>query len=208
MASESPYTRHGRTKEGERKKKRHPLNGSPRQNLLQIAHLELGEWRDWRDIAEENELTDPIDLAGAEHGDDSELIMSFELVDGSGSEDENLTDELGHSITVHGATPEMSGTGTLTVSDTAMGEYELTLTAPDGSVAGTAVSVKDADFKDADGEGASRRFLLRADGDRYFVDLTLDADLWLILWLRRETPIYFDPSAGRAELLVPEPSLE
>jgi hypothetical protein len=208
LASESPYTRHGRAVEGEQAPTRHQLNGSPRQNLLQIAHRELGEWRQWRSIAEENGMVDPLDLAGVEHADESRLVVPFELVDGSGQEDEDLTEELGPSIRVHGATPEMSGTGALTVTDTNLGEFELMLTAPDGSTAGAAVAISETDFEDVDGEPVSRRLVLTSKGDRYFVDLSIDIDLWLILWLMRDTPIYFDPTAARAELLVPELELE
>ncbi|MDZ7703367.1 MAG: hypothetical protein U5L04_02655 [Trueperaceae bacterium] len=177
--------------------------------MLQIAHRQLGEWRLWREIADENELVDPLDLSGRNHDSPSELVIPFEVVSGgSGTENENLTSELGPSIVIKGATPELEGAATLYISDTDWLEFELTFEAPDGSTAGAAVGVTESDFKDVDGEPVDRGFTLFSDNDRYTVDITLDLDLWLILWLRRCLPLYLDASASRAELLVPDPELD
>jgi hypothetical protein len=209
VASEPPYSRHGDAVETDDAPRTYTLRGSERENLLQIAHRELGEWRLWRDIADENGLVDPLDLAGVEQPEESRLVIPFDVVaGGSGTEDEDLTTDLGHSITLEGATPELDGEATLTIEDTAVDEFEMTLTAPDGSTAGAAVAVSKSDFFDVDGEAITRRFVLRSENDRFAVDIELDIDLWLILWLRRCLPLYLSSSPARAELLVPEPELD
>jgi len=214
MPSESPFTRHGRSVEGERAPKIHALTGSPRESLLQIAHREMGEWRDWRTIARANGLIDPVDPYGHAHQAATSFIAPFERIDGAGSEDEDLTAQLGHGLTLHAATPELSGVGYLVVSDVSSGEYTVSFKAPGDASAGASQSVTDADFigeYDAGlGEYAQLepRTALQSDGGRYVVEVSFDIDAWLILWLMREAPITFNPQPAQHELLIPEPELD
>jgi|SRR5690554_1370065 len=207
MASESPYTRYGQSVEGDRAPTRHALTNSQRESLLQVAHRRLGEWRFWRSIAVHNDLVDPMDLAGHKHAVLSELIIPFELVGGGGSAPENLTEDLGQMINLMGASFDLAGTGYLVVNDIDDGVYELAFQAPGDALSGAPVTVSEADFEDVDGASIEHRFVLYSVGARYAVDIAINIDLWLILWLTRVTPIQFEPTTTRAELLIPEPEL-
>lgn len=203
-SSEPPFDRHGEAAPSEDAPLEHELSGSPRELLFQVAHRRLDEWRQWRRIAEETALVDPLDLNGRNHVD-SPLIVPFELdADPTKSEDEDLTGELGFSVAVHTATGELEGEGLLEVTDTAYEEYEVTWTPPGGSTAGPAVTLTAADLHDVDGGEATPTVVLRSDDSRYYLELELRHDWWMVLWLRRKLPFYLDPDVARYTVLVPD----
>lgn len=208
MASESPYNRHGRSVDGDRAPRRYTLNASPRESLLQIAHRELGEWRDWREIARANGIIDPVIPHGFEHDVDQHFIVPFELIDGTGMTEEDLTHDLGQGFSLHAATPELQGRGAIVVSDVAMGEYQMQFQAPGDAAPGVPERITDADFFGVDQNEVLRRVRLASVGARYLIEVSLSIDAWLIFWLMRETPIHFRPTAARTELLIPEPALD
>lgn len=202
--SEPPFDRHGGPVDSEDAPTEHELSGSPRELLFQIAHRRLDEWRQWRRIAEETDLVDPLDPHGRDHID-SPLIVPFELdSDPSKSEDEDLTAELGFDVVVHTATGELDGEGLLEITDTAYEEYEVTFTAPGDSSPGPATKLTAADLHDVQGGEATPTVVLRSAGLRYYLELELRHDWWMVLWLRRELPVYLNPDVSRYTVLVPD----
>lgn len=205
--SESPYDRHGAPVSGDDAPAEHELSGSPRELLFQIAHRHLGEWREWRRIAEETGVVDPLDLYGGGQVD-SPLIVPFELdADPTATEDEDLTDELGFKLDVVSGTGELEGEGKLEVTDTDYEAYELTFTAPGDATAGPAQPVDYGRLHDVNGAEATPEIRLPSEGYRYTLQVELDHKLWLVLWLRRELPVYLDPEILRYTVLVPDVEL-
>lgn len=205
--SEPPFSRHGTPVESRDAPAAHQLTGSPRELLYQIAHRRIGEWRAWRRIAEKTGIIDPLDPHGREHTD-SPLVVPFERDnDPSKTDDEDLTDELGFELAVHSATGELEGVGILRLTDTAVEEYEVTFQAPDDTAPGVAQTITYADLHDVAGAEATPSVRVASEGARYFVDIELRHDLFFVLWLRRELPIYFDPDVTRYTVLIPSVEL-
>lgn len=183
------------------------LSGSPRELLFQVAHRELGEWREWRRIAEETGIDDPLDLYGGDH-QNSPLIMPFELAaDPTKSEDENLTEELGFELNVVSGTGELEGEGKLEVTDTGFEAYEVSFTAPGDTQSGPGQAVDDALLHDVDDGEATPVVRLPSAGQRHTLQVELRHDVWIVMWLRRKIPVYLDPDASRYTVLVPDVQL-
>ncbi|MFB6374479.1 MAG: hypothetical protein ABEN55_15475 [Bradymonadaceae bacterium] len=208
MASESPFDRHGGPADPTQQEgpETHQLSGSQRETLLQIAHQHLGEWREWRRVAETSELEDAVDLFDRTHVD-SPVVVPFELDQSpTTTEDENLTDELGVELVVHSASPELDGEGLLEVTDVGWEAYEVTFQPPSNRP-GASTTLAAEDLHDVDGAERTPRLKLTAEQERYYLEIEITHRLWMVLWLRRELPIQLDPRIGRHTLVVPDAAL-
>jgi len=206
VASESPYDRLGESTGGERLRRRRAISDA--LTIFRLAHEGLGEWRDWRDVAELGGVDDPMDLRGMAHPPTLSATLDVELAAGQGASTEDLSADLGQTIGLEWATPELQGKGELLVTDTGEANFALALRAPGDDAIGDKVDVSLADFRDVDGEPVVQRALLMSASGRYAVDVELTLDMWLVLWLARCVDVAFVPEPTRDELEIPGPVLE
>ena len=195
--SDSPYTRHGALLEASRDERRVTLVGDP--TPFQLAHRELGEWREWRALLDANGVISPFALRGADHTQSKRLVKDFPLDDGSGFEPEDLTEDLG--IPFDSSFPDrlIYGEGALLIEDIAEGKYTIAFRAPGAEVGTSSDPVALLDAQWADGALP----FVELEHEDIAIAFDLSRDLFLILWLAREFPVRFAPEPVRDTLMVP-----
>lgn len=208
-ASEAPFDRLGGRVEEERQVRVWPLNRGA--TIWAVAHVELGDWRRWREIATANDLADPLDLAGLVYAPPSgapapaPFIMPSATPGGAPVE-VDLAADLGVGPQLILAAPEMRGVCYLVVEDVAPDVFTLAVAGPGDTVAGPPVAVTAADFEGLtpDTTQEVQRALVAQGGGVLVVRFDLNA--WLAMWLARRWPLLVVAAADveRDELVVPQ----
>ena len=211
VASESPLERNGAQVLEEPRVELWPLTRAA--HIYQIAHTVLGEWREWRALAEANGVIDPLDLEAApleaaEEGEATAAPFLFPSVPEGGADvevDLASAAELGVGPEVVDASPEMRGVVYLRVEDVAFGSFEVSARHETEEEWGASVPLLESAFEGAV-ETEARAVILYlsgAAGGLLVVRLTLDA--WLVLWLARYWPLRIngDETRARSALAVP-----
>ena len=194
MASESPFDRLGAAAASEREPRRRSVTG--RETIFALAHQELGEWRDWREIAALNRLEDPTIPRGDVLEGEQPLRRDFPVDGAALVQEENVSTDLGLYLDLVWGSPELEGEGEIIVTDEVAGGHTIAFRAPGDDVAGDPVSLTE---EDASG---GPRVLLYSDGDRYALDLALTPSTWLLLWLGRCAPLRFARTISES-ILIP-----
>lgn len=211
VRSESPFARLGARVLEDVRSRVWPLERGA--TCWHIAHLELGDWRQWRALLEANGISDPLDLEGVALQLDADApapapFLFGGVPDGAPSVSIDLasSDELGEGPRLVAASPELRGLCYLVIEDVTFDTFTLALRAPGASVAGVPVAVSLGDFEGitSDATSSVERTVYAANGAAAHVRLTLDA--FLVVWIAREWPMYLAPTgeAERTELVIPQ----
>jgi hypothetical protein len=198
MASESPLTKAGVIDAEALERRTVDLFGTSREHLLSVAHRFAGEWRKWREVAEESDLEDPF-AVGAGVGIVTAVpplvpvpieppVLDIVTIEG-----DNLTEELGIGIVFVATTFAPGSTLTLVVADIDLDSFTLTLD-PDG----IPTPIEAVDIT----ETLFNVHLETTGGDS--LDIQLDANSWLLLWLMRSV----DVSLSADVVPVPETNIK
>jgi len=212
QASEAPFDRLGAQVLEDGHLALWPLEGAS-TTIWTIAHLGLGEWRQWREVAEASEVVDPLDLEAPElgvstDGEPNSSPRDFEGVPGGAPPvevDLASQSELGVGPVVVSASRELFGLCVLRVEDVSPSSFLVALRGPAELDFGPGVELALASFEGvaSDEVRAPRLQLFSSSGFALTVSMTLDA--WLVVWLARYWPMMLVEVVGsaRAALVLP-----
>lgn len=218
IPSEGPYSRLGAADATvDQRKRLYRLHGG--EHVFGVAHITLGEWREWRKVCDENNIADPLNLRGYDTetaADAGEVVVDIEADAEDGStEAENFSTDLDRYYTLDYQTPELEGTGSIQITDLEGGDYVvgedfgMQFKAPGEASYGEVAAFNVLDMQDATKTSAvPHTVFMLSNSQQYAIAFTCDADTFLMLWLLREFEIEFDPLEPITRDFLVVPTLE
>lgn len=192
MANEAPFDLLGVLVDEPRAERTIPLYGGEYENAFTVASRAFGEWRNWRELLENNGIADPLDLQEVQTKTEG-VLTTDEGVD--------LTAELGVPLRVLSASEGTTGDVTLVVEDVAQGEFTLQVELTPGAPGPPVTLLESALLV------GNTRVVLEGAGGSGFVQIEFDIDTWLVLWLARCITLTIQVEPTRFQVTVPTQSL-
>lgn len=194
--SESPYDRLGRPTGRLPRQRRVELVGNRWENAFTVAHRGVGEWRLWRQLCDLNGVDDPLELRDAQAAPVGRLVSTDGQID--------FSNDLGITVEVVWHSQGIGSFAQVEIEDIALGVFELRLRKAGQLGPATTVNLIDGSIQSLDGN--TIRFRLHSADAVDWIDLRVDADAWLVIWMAREILIGLDFTRGthsRTSVLVP-----
>lgn len=188
MPSESPFERLGRLTSRPRAEKRVRLYGGKYENAFTVAHRAFGEWRAWRDLCENNDVLDPLDLRASELEADGAFVIEDGLV--------NLTTRLGVELDIIAASETFPEGAEIVIDGVSETQYNIFIRIDGADGPPTTLS-----FATISQGGEQTTRALGPNGE--FLDLRYDGDAFLVAWLMRCVPVAARSRPTVYELVAP-----
>lgn len=198
--SESPYDRQGRPIRNLPRQRRVNLVGNRWENAFTLAHRGVGEWRLWRSLCDLNGIDDPLEMRNGQAAPSGGLVSLDGQID--------FSEDLGLNVGVVWHSQGIGNFARIEVTDVAVGVFEVRLR-KNGELGPPAV-VLEADFFDVSGTAQAQRIRLESADAVDWIDLRVDIDAWLVIWMARDILIGLDFTRGehsRTAVLVPAAEL-
>lgn len=201
MTNESPYEALGRKQDTNRVRSA-IIRTYGEESLYGLAARGLGEWRDWRDLAEQNELADPFNVTDRQAENDSPIAVVFDFPVSDSTTGETCEIDIGArnpgpqpTLFVQGPTAPSEVILWVTerdVSGAQVFDYQLE---SDSGELGPATRITRDDFNNVLGDATEIVIAVRASDGGALV-MTLNIDTHFVFWFASKTPLR--PASSRA----------
>jgi hypothetical protein len=160
----------------------------------------VGEWRLWRSLCDLNGIDDPLEMRNGQAAPSGGFVSLDGQID--------FSEDLGLNVGVVWHSQGIGNFARIEVTDVAVGVFEVRVR-KNGELGPPSV-VLEEDFFDASGTAQAQRIRLESANAVDWIDLRVDIDAWLVIWMAREILIALDFTRGehsRTAVLVPAAEL-